>query len=248
MAALIQKHPEAQEALRNGLISLYENIDAGHVERLAGAAIPELAATLLTVGVGAAANAARRSGTAAKLLESMQDFGSMASRIVGKVDDVVPNKVQMNSGGDRLIETMGSARFNNADEFNAIIYDLHLNNVEIDFRSGQFAYGPAGSPGRTGNIIFDQDASLSAIKHEYGHFLDDQALGFPGQRFYYENPELRLATERRQYLQEIRTAREFGDDAARKQLILDYSNEKQYLIDNYYFKSDGTPIPYGSRL
>jgi hypothetical protein len=90
MAALIQKHPEAQEALRNGLISLYENIDAGHVERLAGAAIPELAATLLTVGVGAAANAARRSGTAAKLLESMQDFGSMASRTLGNESGSTP--------------------------------------------------------------------------------------------------------------------------------------------------------------
>jgi hypothetical protein len=87
---LIQKHPEAQEALRNGLISLYENIDAGHVERLAGAAIPELAVTLLTAGVSAAGNAARRSGAAANLLESMQDFGSMASRIVGNEHGSTP--------------------------------------------------------------------------------------------------------------------------------------------------------------
>jgi hypothetical protein len=155
--------------------------------------------------------------------------------------------MQMNSGGDRLIETMGPARLNNADEFNSIIDDLNLNNVDIDFRSGQFAYGPAGGSGRAGNIVFDQEASLSAIKHEYGHFLDDQSLGFPGQRFYYENPEFRLATERRQYLQEIKTARELGDGTARRQLTVDYLNEKQYLIENYYFKSDGTPIPYGSR-
>jgi hypothetical protein len=46
--------------------------------------------TLLTAGVGAAGNAARRSGAAAKLLESMQDFGSMASRTLGNESGSTP--------------------------------------------------------------------------------------------------------------------------------------------------------------
>ncbi|UXU87589.1 hypothetical protein [Burkholderia sp. S-53] len=147
----------------------------------------------------------------------------------------------MNSGGDRLIGMMGAARINNSLEFNAIVNDLKAKGVDISYRSGQYAYGPAPSGGRPGNIIFDRDASISAIRHEYGHFLDDAALGFPGQRFYYENPSARLATERRQYLGEIRTARSLGDAAARRQLIEDYLGEKRYLIDNYYFN------PYGFR-
>jgi LysM domain len=151
------------------------------------------------------------------------------------------NGVTMNSGGDRLIGTMGPARINNVAEYNAIVKDLKANGVDISYREGQFAYGPAPSGGRPGNIVFDPDASLSAVKHEYGHFLDDAALGFPGQRYYYENPSMRLATERSQYLNEIRTARELGDTTARRQLIQDYLSEKKYLIDNYYTK------PYGSK-
>jgi len=147
----------------------------------------------------------------------------------------------MNSGGDRLLGTMGPARLNNAAEYNSIVSDLRAKGVDISFREGQFAYGPAPSAGRPGNIVFDRDASISAIRHEYGHFLDDSALGFPGQRYYYENPSARLGSERRQYLQEIRTAREVGDQVARRQLVQDYLGEKNYLIDNYYVK------PYGMR-
>jgi hypothetical protein len=160
--------------------------------------------------------------------------------LVRRWDFDVQNSTVFNSGGDRLLNTMGSARVNNPAEYNAIIDDLKLNRVDISFREGQFAYGPAPSGGRPGNIVFDPDASLSAIRHEYGHFLDDKALGYPGQRYYYENPSARVSTERSQYLNEIRTSRELNDQAARRQLIEDYLSERQYLIDNYYTK------PYGS--
>ena len=147
----------------------------------------------------------------------------------------------MNSGGDRLFGSMGSARVNNAPELDNIVSDLRARGVDISFRDGQFAYGPAATRGRPGNIIFDPDGSISAVRHEYGHFLDDQALGFPGQRFYYENPGKRVATERSQYLGEIRTGRQLGDHDARRALIHDYLDERNYLIDNFYTK------PYGGR-
>jgi hypothetical protein len=172
--------------------------------------------------------AARRDGT--------QAVGKAERKVLPRANNVV-----MSSGGDRLIGTMGSARVNNASEYNTIVKDLKAKGVDISYRGGQFAYGPASSGGRPGNIVFDPDSSLSAIKHEYGHFLDDSALGFPGQRYYYENPSARLATERRQYLGEIHTAKELGDNTARRQLIEDYLGEKKYLIDNYYTR------PYGSK-
>lgn len=97
---------------------------------------------------------------------------------------------------------MGSARDSHPEEYNAIMRDLKANNVEISFRDNQFAYGPASASGQPGNVVVSPDASISALRHEYGHFLDDKALGFPGMRAYYENPNLRVATERRQYLAE----------------------------------------------
>ena len=136
---------------------------------------------------------------------------------------VAPNRT-LNSGGDSLLGSLGPARLNNADELASITADLRRHGVDIDYRPGQYAYGP--SRGGPGNLVIDPDASISAWRHEYGHFLDDLANGQPGIGAYLQNPSLRLATERRQYLREIRTAREIGDQGARGQLILDYLGEK----------------------
>lgn len=158
----------------------------------------------------------------------------------------IADNVTFNSGGDRLIGSIGSAR--NSAELGEIQSSLRTNGVDVRYSTNEFAYGPASAPGQPGNIVFDPDASISAIRHDYGHFLDDKALGFPGQRFYYENPQFRVATERRQYLYEIKTARQAGDADARRMLIQDYLSERQYLIDTYYFAPDGTKIPYSGPI
>ena len=166
--------------------------------------------------------------------KSLDTATTNAGNVPDRVDDFV-----LNSGGDRLFDSLGSARVNQADEFNFIIDDLTSNGVEISYRKNALAYGPSASPGTPGTIVLDPDASISAIRHEYGHFLDDKALGFPPSSVYYENPSLRVASERRQYLQEISTAREVGDNTARRALIEDYLEERQYIIDNFY------QTPYG---
>lgn len=56
---------------------------------------------------------------------------------------------------------------------------------------------------------------------------------------YYENPSLRVATERRQYLAEINFAKSVGNLNVRKQLIMDYLEEKSILVDRFYTR------PYG---
>ena len=84
--------------------------------------------------------------------------------------------MKFNSGGDRLLESMGPGRLSHTEEFKAIIQDLKANGVEIDFsRPNQFAYGPSSKAGVPGNIVLDPNASISAIRHEYGHLLDDKA-------------------------------------------------------------------------
>jgi len=78
-----------------------------------------------------------------------------------------------------------------------------------------------------------RNASISAWRHEYGHFLDDIANGQPGLGAYMQNPRLLRATERRQYLGEIRTARGIGDEFARRQLILDHLDRKAEIYRLY---------------
>ncbi len=162
------------------------------------------------------------------------------SRVVGRSADAVtsvartaPSKTAMNSGGDRLLNAMGPARVNHADELASIVDDLRAHNVEIRWEPNRLSYGPSGTPGRVGNINLDPNASISAIRHEYGHFLDDVAEGLPGMGHYMKDPWRWVATERRQYLQEIRTARKLGDAEARRQLIQDYVRERSYILDRY---------------
>lgn len=137
----------------------------------------------------------------------------------------------MKSGGDRLLGSLGPARLNNADELAAIQADLSRHGVAIDYRAGQYAYGPRA--GEAGNLVIDPNASISAWRHEYGHFLDDLANGQPGLGAYMQNPRMLRATERSQYLGEIRTAREIGDKTARRQLILDYLDRKAEIFRLY---------------
>ncbi|CAN5458026.1 hypothetical protein BH10PSE19_BH10PSE19_22050 [soil metagenome] len=141
-----------------------------------------------------------------------------------------------------MLSSMGPTKLSHPEEYNAVIRDLKANNVEISFRDNQLAYGPASLPGRPGNIVLSPDASISALRHEYGHFLDDKALGFPGMRAYYENPSLRVATERRQYLAEINLAKSIGDMSARRLLVTDYLAERAALVDRFYTN------PYGYNM
>jgi hypothetical protein len=185
----------------------------------------------LGYGLGKVGKAFKAPGN---LGDELADASKTLENIVENADNVVaPNSVTLRSGGDRLLESMGPARLNHADEFASIIDDLRARDVNIRFESNGLRYGPSASSGKVGNIVLDPDASISAIRHEYGHFLDDVAEGLPGARHYYENPWRWVATERRQYLQEIRTAKQLGDSKARAQLIQDYVNERRYILDTY---------------
>ena len=144
--------------------------------------------------------------------------------------------------GDHLFDTLGPAIINNKKEYNYIISELARNNVEVKFRSGQFGYGPSIKGGKPGQMIIDPYASIAALKHEFGHYLDDAELGFPSMGFYMEHPELRVTSERRQYLMEIRMAKELGDNTARRALVESYLRERNYIIREFY------SLPYGSLM
>jgi phage tail protein X len=204
--------------------------------------LPALARDEVVRPAGSMANDA----TPTTLSYAHRDFehGNATTRADGEVlSPAVPRTslVEMASGGDRLLTTMGPARLNNPLEYRTIMSELDAQGVVVTARQGEYAYGPSAMPGRPGNVVVDPDASLSALRHEYGHFLDDQALGFPGMRFYMENPSARLSSERSQYLGEIRTARQLADQTARRDLIIDYLRERNVLIETWYTR------PYGQQ-
>jgi len=61
-------------------------------------------------------------------------------------------------------------------------------------------------------LILDEDASYSALKHEYQHYLDDKANGFPGGRVYYDPGNgIRKQMETNAYDAEIELAKNQGN-------------------------------------
>lgn len=111
---------------------------------------------------------------------------------------------------DLLFVRLGSANESHPAEVDSIEMNLVLRGVEVIFRTGTLAYSPSeNDPGR---MILDPEASIAALRHEYQHFLDDAAEGFPGMSHYLRNAALFAKIEKRGYLREIETARETGND------------------------------------
>ncbi|WP_244527406.1 hypothetical protein [Lihuaxuella thermophila] len=91
------------------------------------------------------------------------------------------------------------------------------------------AYSPTSS-GSPGEVYIDVNASISALRHEYQHFLDDMAEGWPGMRGLYDLKS-RTRKELRAYLAEIREAEKLGYKDVVDQLWNNYREERQQLID-----------------
>lgn len=68
------------------------------------------------------------------------------------------------------------------------------------------AYGPSGRAGRPGTLTIDPNASYSAWRHEFKHFLDDQESGWQGIRALTDK-KLRWEWEVRAYAEELKIAR-----------------------------------------
>ncbi len=99
------------------------------------------------------------------------------------------------------------------------------------------AYAPdpreAGLPGQ---LLIDPDASLSALKHEYQHFLDAKAEGFPTMGDQLSNPKKRIIKELRAYLVEIKEADKLGLKEISQQLFENYRAERTEIIVRYLMK------------
>ena len=113
------------------------------------------------------------------------------------------------AAGDLLLERLGTASHSHPEEFARIMADLLAAGVDLVSRPGTLAYSPCF--GGAGRMILDPEHSIGALRHEYQHFLDHRAAGFPGFRPYLEDPGEFARLEVRGYLREIDTAHVTGN-------------------------------------
>ena len=129
---------------------------------------------------------------------------------------------------DLLLPKLGPARVSHPEEFERILEHLEKASVELVIRSKCLAYSPAtGQPGR---MILDEEFSIAAIRHEYRHFLDHHAMGYPGLRPFLEDFRLFARFEVRGYLEEIRTAREMKHGESVKKIIEQMKSRVRELL------------------
>jgi hypothetical protein len=95
---------------------------------------------------------------------------------------------------------------------------LDAAGVEVDMRPGSMSYSPSAVAGQPGRLILDSEASYGAVLHEMSHFADDEAAGFPGLRYWLEDPAVTVAGESRAYQAEIDYANSIGETRIASQL------------------------------
>lgn len=175
----------------------------------------------------------------------VRSLGNVAKNSMLKLYDLrnsVVRNITFKSEADPFWEILGHAKVSHPEEYNFIMQDLKNNGVTIKQAEKTIAFSPNTSGGNTGNAIYlPEDFSISALRHEYGHFIDHKNLGFPKHIEYFERPELIIATERKQYLTEIKLAKKLGDYNARKTLVQNYLEERDKIINRYYQKPYGSP-------
>ena len=110
---------------------------------------------------------------------------------------------------DPAREKYGAAKDSHPKEFYEKMKILTEAGVEIDQTRPLMAYSPAKN--RAGRFIIDREASISALRHEFRHFLDDRNAGYLGLKAYREDDEVFWKHEFRAYFEEINFAREQKD-------------------------------------
>ena len=119
-------------------------------------------------------------------------------------------KKMLHADADPLRE-LGPAFETHPTELQAAMERLDDAGVEVDMRPGAMSYSPSAGAGDPGRLILDPEASYGAVLHEMSHFSDDEAVGFPGLRYWLEDPAVTADGESRAYQAEIDYANSIGE-------------------------------------
>lgn len=129
-----------------------------------------------------------------------------------------------NSAGDPVKNVLGSGKVNNTTEWNQLIGEIEAAGGEVVFKPGTIAYAPGTKVGNPGQLQIDPDASITALRHEHRHFLDDQAAGYRGFQGVYD-PNFRVTTEYNAYKLEIEAMIDLGESSVVTQLKNNFLDE-----------------------
>ncbi len=182
--------------------------------------------------IGMAATAGRWGKTAANVARKAESLrglprgGFGLKTVVRSLDEAAQGAADFKSGKDVMKRVLGPAWKSHPYEYDAWIRFAKEMGAELDISNplrpaGTLAYN-AGKKGQgAGMVILDADASISAVRHEMGHLIDDAERGFPGYSFYYDpaNKGVLWAMERLQYVREIKFARSLGYRKEAQELI-----------------------------
>ncbi len=106
--------------------------------------------------------------------------------------------------GDPVKELLGPGSASHPEEWKSMIQQVKDAGGQVEFTTNpnKIAYEPALSRGSPGKIYIQEDASITALRHEFQHFLDDQAEGFIGFRGLID-PTFRIRSEYNAYKLEM---------------------------------------------
>ena len=128
-------------------------------------------------------------------------------------------KSSFHSYGDHLCKKLGSARENNHDELDEIIKSVESKGGKFEFHKEPTRMVTDVYKGHPATIKMYEEASIAAVKHEYRHFLDDEANGYPGLSYYIKDNDIFFEYEKRGYEEELKIARENGFEQEEKEIL-----------------------------
>jgi hypothetical protein len=140
-----------------------------------------------------------------------------------------------NSLGDPVKGVLGSGKINNTAEWNQLIGEIQAAGGEITFSPGRIAYSPGLKKGEVGQLIIDEGSSITALRHEHRHFLDDKAAGYKGFEGVFD-PNFRITTEFNAYKLEVVAMKDLGQTNVVNQLKTNFQQEVNDIMSKM-----GTP-------
>ena len=133
------------------------------------------------------------------------------------------------------LRAFGPASETHPAELEAAMARLDGAGAEVDMRRGSMSYSPSAVTGRPGRLILDPEASYGAVLHEMSHFSDDEAAGFPGLRYWLEDPAITAAGESKAYQTEI----DYPNSISETEIASELEKLKAQRISQLLGENDG---------